>query len=725
MRKRLKDILRQSLVLCVAALCIAALAASALRSFPGFSRRLDNFIHDSWMRALPRPAPSGRVAIVDMDDASMRKIGQLPWPRTILADLVDFLLSSGVGAIGLDIWLTEPDRSSPIAVDGLLEKNFGLNLDFSRLPPNVLDNDRYLRDSIAGKPVVLGSYADFSDRGEPPPLMPSPVKITQKPAGAHPAREIAEIAGLAAPVPVLTAAAPAGLLNMTVDDDGIVRAVPLLARSGGEIYPALALRTLMTALGQERLELVGTPGGSLLRLGELEIPIGRDGSFRPIFPGPARSLRYYSAVDILDGRVDPADLEGRIIFIGPSAHTVQNALSTPLDPAVPGMEIHAAIVENILAGRFIAPLAHEPAWQFFSIWLSALLGLAMFRHLGLPLYSLLALCLAGAWVWLSWLLFRQGIFFSPAGPLLALALAALAVLPVRYWREQTDRRKLRQAFSRYVSPEVVSRIVSQGDDLLRGEQKEATVLFTDVRGFTSISERLSPPQLVRLLNCYFTPMTACVTARHGTLDKFIGDALMAFWNAPLEVSGHQREAVLAALEMQAALARLRPGIMEEFGIDLRMGIGINSGLVHVGNMGSSELLDYTCIGENVNLASRLEGMCRRYGVSAVVSASVRNACGQTLPFLALDRIRVKGSCRPLEIFTPLAPDQCPDKSAARWEMALAGYFAGDFADAGKLFGELRACPFLAEGAALFASRCAELVMRPPVSWDGVWTYNEK
>lgn len=709
--------------MCVGALCVAAVTGGLLRSFPGLSGRLDNFIQDSWMRGLPQSPPGGQVAIVDLDEASMRKIGQLPWPRTILADLVNTLLASGVAAIGLDIWLTERDRSSPIAVDALLEKNFGLNLDFSRLPPGVLDNDRYLRKSIAGRPVVLGSLADFSGKGDFPDLMPDPVAVAQSPAGA--AREIAEISGLLAPVPILGAAAPSGLLNMTVDADGIARSVPLLARAGDDLYPALALRTLMTARRVEELELESRPGGSALKLGQMEIPIGRDGSFRLVFPGPARTLPYYSAAEILDGTVPPADLEGRIIFMGPSAHTAGNVRSTPLDPAVPGMEIHAAIVEDILSGRFIVHAPHAQAWQFFAAWLTALLGLAMFRNLGLPLYSLLAFSLAAVWVWLTWLLFRHGLFFSPVGPCLALTLAALAILPHRYWREQADRRRLRLAFSRYVAPEVVSRIVSQGDDLLRGEQKEATVLFTDVRGFSSIAERLSPPQLVRLLNCYFTPMTACVTARHGTLDKFIGDSLMAFWNAPLEIADHQREAVLAALDMQAALARLRPAIREEFGIDLRMGVGINSGLVHVGNMGSSELLDYTCIGENVNLASRLEGMCPKYGVNVVVSASVHAACARAIPFLALDRIRVKGSTRPLEIFTPLAPDQCPADSAASWEAALADYFAGNFAKAGSIFAGLENCQFLAHAAAVFERRCAELAARSPANWDGVWIYSEK
>lgn len=708
-------------------LAISALVCYLVFAFPAFTARLDNLVYDAWLRGYAEPPGDPSVVVVDIDESSLREFGQLPWPRTILSDLVDILISQGVKAIGLDIWLTEPDRSSPIAVDGQLEKNFGLSLDFSKLPLAVLDNDRYFRNTISGKPVVLGAHATFNkeENGEtaPPDLHPFPVDEI----GGSPGKGITVIEGLVPPVPILANVAPVGLLNLSVDDDGIVRSAPLLAKMGEDYYPGLALQTLMAAKGATRLALEGEDGeAERVKLENLTIPIGKDGSFRPLFYGPSHSLPYFSAADVLDGKVNPGAIEGKIVFIGPSAHSVTNERSTPLDPSMPGTEIHATITENILNGEHIRLPLRAGSYQVWAICVYSLLGVCLFRFLTLPVYVPISLGLVTLAILISWVAFQDGYFFSPMGAIVAIFTAGIAILPFRYWREQTERKKLRRAFSQYVAPEVVSQIVAGGEELLKGEQKEATIMFSDVRGFTTIAEKLSPPQLVRLLNCYFTPMTACVTARRGTLDKFIGDALMAFWNAPLDIERHPYQAVLAALDMQHALAELRPALDREFGIDMRMGIGINCGLVHVGNMGSTDLMDYTCIGENVNLASRLEGMCKRYGVNIVVSASVKAGCDPDISFLLLDKIKVKGSDKPLKIYTPLSEGDNLDATALEdWNEALEKYFAGSFIDARAVFARLADTPFLRVACQLFIDRCINMEKAPASDWTGVWTYHEK
>lgn len=340
-------------------------------------------------------------------------------------------------------------------------------------------------------------------------------------------------------------------------------------------------------------------------------------------------------------------------------------------------------------------------------------------------YAPLALAIVGASLWGSWLCFARGLFISPVYAVMATLLVGAVLLPLRFRREQRARRQIKRAFAHYVAPEVVNRIADNGTRALDGESREVSVLFTDVRGFTTISETMEPGRLVRLLNSYFTPMTACVIAREGTLDKFIGDALMAFWNAPLDVPGHQEKAVRAALDMQKTLAELRPRFLQEFGVEVRIGAGIHAGPVQVGNMGSRDLLNYTCIGDTVNLASRLEGLCKRYGAGIVVSSAVTAQC-RDLHFRQLDRIRVKGSTRPLDIFTPLEPCAEPDSQAEEtWRRALNAYFLGDFAGGALLFGRLLAVKPMAAAAQLFLDRCAQLQAHTPVAWEGVWTYDTK
>lgn len=721
--------LKTALAIILTALGVGLLVSYFLVVHPALTSRMNNIVYDLWLTLQTRRETNPAPVIIDIDEKSIKNIGQWPWSRTILADLVTTLLYEGVAAIGLDIWLTEPDRSSPIAVDSQLEKNFGLNLDFTNIPTAALDNDRYFRDQIAGKPVITGAFASFDNKEPPIRNLPESLDINEKTTSQNGEflKGLIQTDGLLAPLPIFADVTPIGLLNVKLDEDGQVRSMPFLIRIGEKIYPGLALRTLMTVLGEKTITLIGKDGElSGLKVGEYEIPLEKDGTFRPLYKGVVKTFPHYSAVDILDGKVEDKDLAGKIVFIGPSAHSMNMLQSTPLDPAFPETEIHATIIDNILSGSFITIPPYAKKLLFTACFLAAFLGAMAFYLFSLPIYVSFAFLLAASLVCASWFAFQQGLFLSPVSPLFALFGTALVILPFRYWHEQAEKRKLKKAFNQYVSPEVVSRIINEGEHLLRGEQKEVSILFTDIRNFTAISERLAPNQLVRLLNFYFTPITACVTARQGTLDKFIGDALMAFWNAPIDIERHSLKAVLAAFDMQRALTKLRPEIMREFGVELKMGIGINSGLVHVGNMGSMDLLDYTCIGENVNLASRLEGMCKRYGFNIVISSSIKDACDTELDHLLLDRISVKGSDRPLEIYTPLDPILTRDKKMEQeWLYALELYFNGEFMKAEDAFHSLQKYEYLKTASFLFMERCTSLKNLPLADWKGVWKYDTK
>lgn len=713
-------------LLAVPAAIAALLVSCAFLGQPPLVRRLDGAIYDGFMTTSgTRPVHPAPV-IVDVDEKSLEKYGQWPWPRSLFAALIEKVHSAGAAAVGIDILQHEPDGSSPLHVADRLRDNFGVTLDLSGLPPELLDNDRILRNAIAARPVVLGALAFFGGDEKFPPVMPRSLGVAEKtPAGApNPRDTIMAASGLLAPNPAFGDAASIGIINAALDDDGTVHSVPLLIRAGTHVYAALSLRTLMAALGKNTLRLISDPDGlTEFRAGQYRLPVGHDGSFRPVYRGPARSYPYISAADVLSDQCGGGEFAGAIVFIGSSAAGLRDLVATPFDPAMPGVEAHATIVDNIMSGETIRTPRWASGFQLGAIIFLAATVAPLFVFLPAWAFVPLSLCLLGGSIWGSWELFRSGLWLSPLYGSSALLLTAGGILPLRFWKEERGRRQLKNAFSRYVAPEVVARIAARGGRPLDGEQKEATILFTDVRGFTTLSEKLPPDKIVQLLNSYFTPMTRCVIEREGTLDKFIGDALMAFWNAPLDVRDHQLKAVHAAMAMQDALKELRLDFRNRFGVEVHMGAGINCGLVHVGNMGSRELLDYTCIGDNVNLASRLEGLCKQYGANIIVSGAVRLACASALPFRILDRIRVKGKSEPVSIFTPLAANAKP---APAWDDALDAYFSGNFAQAAALFYRIGAAdPDLARACQLFHMRCKNLELNHPDHWDGVWTYNSK
>lgn len=693
---------------------------------PHFARRMDGAIYDGFMTAgVTRPAHPAPV-IIDIDEKSLEKHGQWPWPRNLFASLIEKIHSAGAAAIGIDILQHEPDGASPLNVAARLKNDFGAMLDISGLPPNLLDNDLFFNKAIANRPVVLGALAFFGGNEKLPSKLPRPLGLAEKtpPGAPNPRDTIARASGLLAPHPSFGTAAPTGIINASLNEEGTVHSVPLLVRAGDNIYASLSLRTLMAALGKGTLRLVSDRDGlAEFGAGAYKLDVGHDGTFRPVYRGPARSYPYISAADVLSGQSGTGDLAGRIAFVGSSAAGLRDLVATPYDPAMPGVEIHATIVGNILSGESIRVPRWEPGFQLGAIFLVAATVAPLFVFLPAWAYAPLALCLLGGSIWGSWELFRSGLWLSPLYGSSSILLTAGGILPLRFWKEERGRRQLKAAFSRYVAPEVVERIAERGGRPLDGEQKEVSILFTDVRGFTSLSEKLEPNQIVRLLNDYFTPMTKCVTEREGTLDKFIGDALMAFWNAPLDVRDHQLKAVSAAIAMQDELKKLRQDFKKSFGVEIYMGAGINCGLVQVGNMGSKDLLDYTCIGDNVNLASRLEGLCKQYGADIIVSGAVRDACAGAMPFRLLDRIRVKGKSGPVNIFTPLRDGEKPNPA---WDEALGAYFAGDFARAAALFSKIGGqCQGLSQACRLFRQRCENLEGKTPREWDGVWTFNSK
>ncbi|GAB1409962.1 adenylate cyclase CyaD2 [Desulfovibrionales bacterium] len=711
-------------------ICIGCCSIALYIIQPKFFAQIDLKIYDTYLRSLPHSTPSSLPVLVDIDEQSLAAYGQWPWPRYRLAALVDKISQAGAASIALDILLAEPDRTSPARLQEQLERDFGLRIAFEGLPPEIEDNDAIFAHVLGQNTVTLGCYFHFTNAESRSIYEPRSSGIIERGAlGAQPATtHVPQALSVAMPLPQFAEAASVAFYNVSADADGLVRRVPLMLATASSLHPSLALKTLMQAIGVDNLIIhTNVDGMNSIGCGELEIPVAPDGSMPVLFRGGAGMYPYVSAKDILEGNAT-ASLAGKIVFIGTSATGLRDIRSTPFDQHYPGVEVHAAVIDALTTQRFLQIPPWTPGLQVLTITCTALLCILFFGMTKALIYIPTGLCMAGGFWFGGSTLFAHGYFVSPLYVLLTIGAEGFFLLALRFWHEEHQKRHIHLAFSRYVAPEVVQQILSnnRGATALAGEERIVTLLFTDIRGFTSLSEHLSPHQVVTLLNRYFTPMTALVRGSKGTLDKFIGDAIMAFWNAPLDVPDHAAQAVRTALRMHQALRALNTALAQDFGVSLRIGAGIHTGPVFVGNMGTNELLSYTAIGDNVNLASRLEGLCPVYGVSTIVSQETRELCAELFTWQHLDTVRVKGKELPVSIFTPIEHDEARARSAElqAHERAFAAYVHGDFATAQTEFTMLSAayaCPLYQ----IFAQRCAHLAANPPQSWDGVWTLTSK
>ncbi len=732
---------------------------------PYLIRQADRQIYDVYLRADAGGVPSGAPAIIDIDEPSLEAYGQWPWPRHLLAQLIRKLYENGAASIGLDIIFAEPDRTSPIVIEQTLNETFGVDIGFTGLPPSLADNDKLLSNIIAQTPTILGFYVsfdnpteneeNFSTKLDPIPSdLPHYDGILERiPLNAlEPRSFITTGEGVSLPLPILYQSAPVASLNVAPDPDGIVRAIPLVLRVEDRIFASLGLRTLMRGLGTNTFALESGPYGlAAVHVGKYRIPVSPQGLFYLPFRGGRGVYPYFSAKDVLDGTLGPDELAGRVLLIGTSAPGLLDIRATPFDPIYPGVESHATVVDAILSNRAISLPLWSPLAQFTAIITLGILSTLVFGLTPAMVYLPLTLLLAGSSIGSTWYLFStMGIFLSPLYTIVTVVAIMVSLLGVRFWQESRQRRQLRKAFSRYVSPEMVKQISESGQVVLTGEEREVTLMFTDLRGFTTLSEKLEPQNVVGVLNRYFTPMTSLIQETKGTVDKFIGDAIMAFWNAPLDVTNHQLNAVRTSLNMQKALSALNVDLEKEFGITLRMGAGLHTGKVYVGNMGSEELLDYTCIGDTVNLSSRLESLCSEYGVKTVISLTTAQACieisknnpeeAQTaffteskfehvpdLIFLPIDYIRVKGKTEPIEICFPYEKDEYINQyeELKRFYIAREAYNKGDFTNAEAYFKTLAADFPEVKYYNTFYERSQFLLEEQPDNWQGVWTFTKK
>ncbi|MDQ7834047.1 MAG: adenylate/guanylate cyclase domain-containing protein [Humidesulfovibrio sp.] len=736
----LKKILKSDKTLLVAIGILASLFMAGLYIVqPTVLRFLDYKIYDQLLRRQHTRQTSGIPVIVDIDEKSLAALGQWPWPRYRVALLLEKIRLAGALSAGMDIVLAEPDRTSPALLREQIKKELQVNVDFQGLPKALEDHDALLASVITGKPYVLGFYFNFSKAEADQQIQtsacmikPAQVAMLEAPGAMKAKNALHTASGTVCPLPALASAATAtGFFNATPDPDGILRRVALLIHYKDNIYPSLALATLMEATGERNVLLkLDTQGTESLRYAGTVIPVDRAGQLLVNYRGPGGAFPYISAVDIIDGKIAPGALDGKIAFIGTSAAGLKDLRATPFSAVYPGVETHATIVDNILTQDFISIPDYAPAVELLctilaGITITLLVAWARAVWLMLPLAGMAF----GMWEGSAYMMSSARVYISPLYAYIILAANFTLLTLLKFWREEKQKKFIHGAFSHYLAPAVIKQIYDSPESLsLQGQEKEVTVMFSDVRGFTTMSEQLTPTQVTDLLHDYLTPMTRIITSNMGTLDKFIGDAIMAFWNAPIDVPDHQKKAMSSALQMLDHIHVLNEGFKEKFGLTIKIGVGLHCGRVRVGNMGSADLFDYTLIGDNVNLTSRLESLTKYYGQVLLVSQAMKEVCGEDYAYVEMDSVRVKGKHEPITIFTAMTHEARAAKKADfdRYEEALAMYKAMRFGEAAEVFAELKAKGFEEVLCSMYEERCNHLKEEPPgESWDGVYTHKTK
>ena len=702
----------------------------------GFISQLDNIIYDARLRLTMPRGVDPRIVILDIDEKSLQEVARWPWPRDVMARLIEKLFTRyEIALLGFDVVFPEADYSSGIKVlDEMAARQLktipAFHAVYERLRPQ-LDNDGLFARAIHGRPVVLGYYLNSEKGAKRIAEMPEPVL----PKGSFSGRHIAFTSweGYGGNLKqLLSNATAAGHINAQFDEDGVVRRVPMIVEFDGAYYEALSLAMVRALLGFPRLEpgfpADGKSGLEWLKLGPVTVPVDDEVGALVPYRGGKFSFPYISLADVLGERVQPEALRGRIALIGTTAPGLHDLRATPVDSLYPGVEIHA----NLIAGMLDRALKHKPPFMLRAEVTLLMIG-GMVLAMLIPMLSALSATATAALGLVLIVLFNLAVW-THANMVLPLASAILMIafvytmnMAYGYFVESRSKRQFTELFGQYVPPELVDRMAADpGKYNMEPRNAELTILFCDVREFTSISEALTPEELREYLNDYLTAMSAIIRSRYrGTLDKYIGDAIMAFWGAPMDDAQHARNAVLAALEMQKECDLVSARFAARGWPPLKIGIGVNTGVVRVGDMGSQVRRAYTAVGDAVNVASRLEGRTKDYGVGVLVGESTRRAVHDVL-FREVDRIKVKGKDEALTIYEPIALESKLDggleEELRRWREALERYRARDWEAA---HAALQGLPSR-ELYRRFAQKMAETQRLPlAADWDGITVFDEK
>ena len=704
--------------------------------------RLENIIYDTRLRATMPRTLDERIVIVDIDEKSLERVGHWPWGRDKLATLSRELFErQQVAVVGFDVLFAEADGSSGLPsleqlARGPLRAQAGFKEQLARLAP-ALDYDALFARSLQGRPAVLGYYLTSDRDGRTKGVLPAPALPPERLRGLP--LKATSWGGYGSNIEELASAVPAaGFFNSITDDDGVVRSLPLLAEHQGKYYESLALAMFRTVLGMPEVHpgFASTlPEGGydtlqslVLRQDGRALALPVDAQLATLIPfrGPGDvgggSFRYISASDVLEGKLPPHSLQNQLVLVGSTTPGLLDLRVTPVGRTYPGVETHANMLSAFLDGKSIVRPDYAMGFDAVQLLIAGLLLAVALPALSATSAVLLSLGTVSVLAALNlWLYLAHGLAM-PLATVVVMAVFAFALNMVYgYFVESRSKRELAALFGTYVPPELVDEMVKQPEKYsMQATSRELTVMFCDMRGFTAMSEQMEPLQLQALLNEVFSRLTHIIRSHRGTIDKYMGDCVMAFWGAPVATPDHAQLAVRAALDMEQAVEEINLSHRERKLPEIGIGIGLNTGTMCVGDMGSDIRRSYTVIGDAVNLGSRLEGLSKHYGVRTVASATTQAQAPQ-FAWLELDLVRVKGKAQAVSIYSPVAALPIPGRriieEISTWQHFLEAYRNQDWAQCGKLLAHLKQT---ASPSALHDLYMVRLQLQQAQAFDPAW-----
>jgi len=724
----------------------------------GFLDFWRNKVFDFYQELKPREIPTADqkpVTIIDLDEQSLETVGQWPWPRNTLAQLVQNLMQMGAILVAFDIVFAEPDRMNPASVASTLQ---GLDDVTKAKLVTLKSNDQIFADTIRRSRVVLGQAGRPSETEgvKGPPVKKSVAVRKLSKNASEPYNYIPKFPSLVRNVPVIEQAAIGrfgghGIFSVVPGKDGIVRNVPAFFGHDGQYFPSLAVEMLRIATGRQTvLAQVNDAGmvGAAIAKG-VTVTTDRIGQIWPYFSKRDWD-KYVPAYQVLDGTADPAKIKGKLTILGTSAVGLRDIRSIPTERDIPGVEVHAQLIEAIIHKKYLVRPNYADVAELSILLVGGIIMIILVPWVGAKWTAGLFLLVAGGALGTSWYLFSEKLYLLDATyAVVGIAVMYTSMTYAGYAREEAERRQTRDAFSKYLSPDMVKRVAGDPGALkLGGDQRQMTLLFCDVRGFTTISEQFDAVGLTALINKLLTPLTNVILERKGTIDKYMGDCIMAFWNAPLDDDDQEYNGCTSALAMLAEMeplnARLEKEAEEEGRkhIPLKVGLGLNTGPCVVGNMGSDMRFDYSVLGDAVNLAARLEGQSKSYGMNVVLGPNTRNAVKDRLATIDLDFIQVKGKTEGTYIYGLMGDEEVlADPAFKKLQNLIYDaqemYRAQQWDDAQEMFDEIRDLgsdakkPWKLEAnlhvlCDLYDERIAEYRVNPPdPDWDGVYIATTK
>ncbi|MPL68604.1 hypothetical protein SDC9_14332 [bioreactor metagenome] len=692
--------------------------------FPSLPDSLDNRLRD-YLFAIRGELPHNQnVVIVDIDETSIKSLGQWPWSRDKLAKILENLTLANVGIVGLDIVFAEEDRTSPHKI---LQ-------DLKIYKKDVPNYDLEFANIVENSPVILGYQFDLVKKDNVNAKVPQIPAIFIEKDKPQDKSYLIEAYNTILNIPqIQDKAYSSGFFNNIPDDTGIIRSVPLVISYDDTIYPSLALEVIRVINGTQKVVVQYDENGiSNIVLDDISIPTDRYGRMLINFRGAERSFKYISAIDIYNNNFDKSEIDGKIVLIGTSAAGLFDLRATPFDSIFPGVEVHANIIDNILMQDFIYKASWLDGANILIIFVLSIIVVMLTTYTTFWANPIIFISFSTSYLFLVYnLLFDYGIVLNILFPIATVLIASIMTTLFDYFYNIKKEEAIKAKFASKVSKNVMDDILKNIDkNEFSAKSKEVTIFFSDIRGFTNISEKLDAKELISFLNRYMQPMSEIIIKYQGTIDKFIGDAIMAYWNAPIDIKNHCDLALKASLEQLEVLEKLNVELQKENLPKIDIGIGLNTGTVIVGEMGSSLRSDYTVIGDTINLGSRVESLCKYYDSKLNISNFTKDKLQEEYIFRFLDLVKVKGKNEPVEIWQVLGKGEAKESLKEELDLyhkAIEFYKNSDFLNALEIFESLENNENKTNKNIykIYITRCKEFIKTPPKNFDGVYEHTTK